>query len=127
MRPFWIFKGLKFAFFAIAFVLVGGFVIMHLWNWLIPSIFTTGIGFTQALGILVLARILVGGMGRGHGWGGRYGGRHYQWKEKMENRMSKMTPEEREQFKQRMKEQWGNRCGPCYDMKEEKTEEPKTN
>jgi hypothetical protein len=118
MRRFWILKGLKFLAFAAAFVFLGGYIIMHMWNWLIPSIFTGNIGFTQALGILILAKILFGGFGRG--WRGGHYGNHYHWKQRMENRMASMTPEEREQFKQRMKERWGDRCGNWY--KDEKTE-----
>ena len=80
---------------------------MHLWNWLIPSIFDGNIGFAKAIGILVLMRILVGGFGRRGGWGGG----HNHWKQRMENRMNNMSPDEREAFKLRMKERWGGRCG----------------
>ena len=41
--------------------------------------------------------------------------------------MSKMTPEEREEFKQRMKERWGNKCGPWQEAAKKKGEEEKTN
>lgn len=113
MKRFWILKGLKFALFGIAFVLLGGYIIMHLWNWLIPAVFTGNIGFAQALGILVLMRILVGGF-RGHrghgGWGGHHGGPQH-WKARMEQRMANMSPEEREAFKQQMKSRWGKHCG----------------
>ena len=114
MKRFWIFKGLKFIIFATLFVLVGGYVIMSLWNWLIPSIFNGPIGWTQAIGILILGRILFGGFGHRGGWGGgRWGHRgwgHHDWKQRMENRMANMTPEQKEQFKAQMKERWG-RCG----------------
>ncbi len=109
MKRFWILKGLKFIVFATAFILLGGYIIMHLWNWLIPSIFDGNIGFAKAIGILVLMRILVGGFGRRGGWGGRHGNMH--WKERMETRMATMTPEERDAFKLKMKERWGGRCG----------------
>lgn len=45
---------------------------MWLWNWLMPAIFKLPtIGFWEALGLLVLSRLLLGGgraarMGRGH-------------------------------------------------------------
>jgi hypothetical protein len=122
MKRFWILRAMKFVVFAIAFVLVGGYIIMSLWNWLIPSILTGNIGFTQAIGILVLMRILFGGFGR-HGWSRGYGseyGWHHNWRQRMEERMANMTPEQKEQFKQQMKDRWKNGCG--HWDKEEKTE-----
>jgi hypothetical protein len=57
----------------VALLLVFGLVVQCLWNWLIPAVFMTvgKIGYLQALGLLVLTRILFGGCGhRGrHGWG----------------------------------------------------------
>jgi hypothetical protein len=39
-----------------------GFIVMYLWNWLAPAVFAARtITFWQALSLLVLARILVGG------------------------------------------------------------------
>ena len=107
------FKILKVITFVLLFVSVGGLVVMNLWNWLIPTIFGLKvISFTQALGLLVLSKILFGGFGRGGGWGGNRG--HF-WKEKMMERMKNMSPEDRE----RMKAKWG---GPWRAWKEEKTE-----
>src|SRR5258708_14152629 len=55
------------------FILVGGEVVMHLWNWLLPPLFGwRTLGFWQALGLLALCRILFGGLG--HGRPGRPGG-----------------------------------------------------
>jgi len=51
------------------FVFIGGEIVMHLWNWLLPTLFGwRQVTFWQALGILVLCRILFGGHG-GHGSG----------------------------------------------------------
>src|SRR5580698_2596078 len=48
------------------FIAIGGEVVMQLWNWLGPALFGwRQINFWQALGLLVLCRILFGG------WGGR--------------------------------------------------------
>ena len=50
-----------------------GWVVMVLWNWVIPTLFAGAhaIDFTHALGLLVLSRILFGGF-RGHGgWHGQ--------------------------------------------------------
>jgi hypothetical protein len=48
-----------------------GFLIKVLWNWLLPNISSLKrITYIQALGILILARLLFGGFGGAHhGWG----------------------------------------------------------
>ena len=78
----------------VAVAALGG-VVMLLWNAVIPTAFAgaRSIEYLQALGLLVLSRILFGGF-RGHG--GWHGRRHWgQWQA--------MTPEEREQFKQNIR------------------------
>lgn len=51
----------------IAFALLFGYVIMWLWNWLMPDIFgLTTINYWQAVGILVLGKMIFGGLGDGH-------------------------------------------------------------
>jgi hypothetical protein len=71
-----------------------GWVVMVLWNWLMPVLFsgTREIGYLQALGVLVLSKILFGGL-RGRGCHGRW---HRQ-------RLEQMTPEEREKFQAGMR------------------------
>ena len=70
-----------------------GFVIMHLWNWLMPSLFGLNvITFWQALGLFVLGKLLLGGFHRHHGGRPRWG-RH------MRERWDQMSPEERERFR----------------------------
>ncbi len=70
----------KFAILGVAGVAALGAVILSLWNSLMPSIFPGlhEIGYFQALGLLLLARLLVGGLRgpggcrhRGHGCGGQ--------------------------------------------------------
>lgn len=70
-----------------------GEVVMHLWNWLAPTLFGWHpITFWQGLGLLVLCRILFGGFNsRGHD-------RSRHPREKAEG-WEKMTPEEREKFR----------------------------
>ena len=48
-----------------------GFLIMLLWNWLLPNISSLKrVTYLQALGILILAKLLFGGFGPGaHAWG----------------------------------------------------------
>lgn len=106
MRKFWFLKGFIIV---AAFIFIGGFAVMSLWNWLIPSIFgLTTITWVQALGLLVLSKILFGGFRGGGGWGGGCGGnRHHFWKQKMAERMANMTPEEKEHFRAKMKNRWG--------------------
>ena len=80
---------------------VAGFAVMLLWNNLLPDIlFVNTITFWQAIGIFILCKILFGfGRGGGRGFGGGPG-----WmRHKMEERFKGMSPEEREQFKERMK------------------------
>jgi hypothetical protein len=100
MRKMWGFRALKFAaLFAIA-VLVFGFVVMHLWNLLLPPLFGFRlISFWQAVGLLILGRLLFGGFRP------RPGGMH--WRRHMMMRWEEMTPEEREKFRAGMR----GRCG----------------
>ncbi len=106
MKKFWFLKG--FALVA-AFIFIGGFAVMSLWNWLIPSIFgLVSITWLQALGLLLLSKILFGGFRGVGGWGGGYGGnRHQFWKQKMAARMANMTDEEKEHFRAKMQNRWG--------------------
>jgi hypothetical protein len=63
-------------------------------EWLLPPLFGwRTIGFWQALGLLVLSRMLFGGFGFGRGRGPRFA--------------SRWTPEEREHFRQRIRARWG--------------------
>jgi hypothetical protein len=74
------------------FVVVGGEVVMQLWNWLLPTLFGwPHLSFSQALGLLALCRILFGGFGR-TSVGSRMGRR-------MSERMERMSPEERERLR----------------------------
>jgi hypothetical protein len=101
MKPFWIRKAIKFFFFGLAFVGLMGWVTLSLWNALLPAILgVRTITFWQALGLLVLSRILFGGWGRGGGWSGS---RKAEWKRKMTDRWQNLTPEQREQMKARWK------------------------
>src|SRR5258708_34571402 len=46
------------------FIFIGGEIVTHLWNWLLPALFGfRQIGLWQGLGTLVLCRILFGGFG----------------------------------------------------------------
>jgi hypothetical protein len=118
---------LKIVFGITAFVLLFGFGTMHLWNWLVPSLFHGPvITFVQAIGLLILSKILFGGFGgRKFGRGGHCGphrgwGGHHHWKHHRD-RFNNMTPEEKEKLKQRFKE----RCRNWYwDEDDNKTGTP---
>ncbi len=87
---------LKIAVMATFAVGVVSFLVMSLWNLLLPGIFgVRTIGFWQALGLLVLSRIFFGGFRPFHGGGPR-------WRRRLLERWEQMTPEEREKFKQGM-------------------------
>jgi hypothetical protein len=49
-------------------VILFGFIVMWLWNWLMPDLFGLGtITYWQAMGICLLSKILFGGFGGGGG------------------------------------------------------------
>lgn len=111
----------RFPFMAAVFILVGGLVVMFLWNNIIPAVIPSAktLTYAQAVGLLVLSRILFGGFrggphgpfGRGDFRGGPpFGGRHHfggdpEWREKVMN----MTDEEREKFRAEWRERWHKR------------------
>ncbi len=72
-------------------------IVMLLWNWLAPALFhLPAITLVQALGLLVLSRILFGSFGGGHH------GRRRHWRGRMRDRWEHMTPEERENLRRGM-------------------------
>jgi hypothetical protein len=94
-------RGLKFGLLALLALAVVGAVTMALWNGLMPALFGwPAIGFWQALGLLVLGRLLLGGFRGGPG-------RHLYWRSRMHERWAQMTDEEREAFREGMR----RRCG----------------
>ncbi|MBY0495059.1 MAG: hypothetical protein K2Y23_12685 [Cyanobacteria bacterium] len=92
-------KGIAIAIAAIIgisiFIFLGGTIVQWLWNWLMPPLFGwRELTFWQALGMLALCRILFGGVGgRGH--------RRGKWHN------DNWTPEEKAQFKAKIKSRWG--------------------
>ena len=85
----------------VLFTFLGGEIVKQLWNWLTPSLFGwPQITFWQALGVLVLCRILFGGLG------GRGSGRS-NWRRRQAERWERMTPEERDRFRQGVRGRWG--------------------
>ena len=93
MKALWVMRALRMAAFAVVAVTVVGFILMSLWNWLVPAVFGgRTITFWQALGIFVLSKILFSVFGRP--------GRGGHWRHRMRDRLEHMTPDERERFRQ---------------------------
>jgi hypothetical protein len=79
-------------------IAIFGFGVMSLWNWLVPAVFGGKlITFWQAIGMLVLSRILVGGFSR----------------PRVIHKWEQLTPQEREKFRAAMeKRQCGRGADP---------------
>jgi hypothetical protein len=74
---------------------LGGTIVRALWNGLLPPLFGfPPVTFWQALGLLVLSRIMFGGFGMSGG------SSHYR------RRWEAMTPEERERVRERIRARW---------------------
>jgi hypothetical protein len=89
----------------LAFALFG-WVFMLLWNWLMPELFgLKEITFWQGFGLLILSKII-------------FGRTSFKWNDnksrwKMEQKFASMNDEEKERFKQEMRERckhWGSGC-----------------
>jgi hypothetical protein len=88
----------KFIIMGIAFLALFTYVVMLLWNWLVPELFSGPIlTYWQTLGILVLSKILLSGFGhkhkdsqpwrsRDHRWNHRHPGS--EWRRKFEEKMN---------------------------------------
>jgi uncharacterized membrane protein len=94
MRKKWMFIAPLALLGMVLFTFIGGEVVLRLWNWLMPPLFGWHqVTFWQALGLLVLCRILFGGLGlNGRGRNGM--------RRRMAERWERMTPEERERFRE---------------------------
>jgi Ca2+/H+ antiporter, TMEM165/GDT1 family len=97
---FWIKRAILFLIAIAAGVFIFGSAVMILWNSILPAVLgVSTITFWQALGILVLSKILFGGFCHGHH---RYYGHEHTWNRKWRH----LNKEERE----KMKEEWNERC-----------------
>ncbi len=102
-KKFWAKKIAGFIVLAIAMTALLSYVVMLLWNTVLTAVITSVsvISFWQALGLLILSKILFGGF-KG-GWGNH---RSSHWKQEMKEKWQGMTAEERE----KVKEEWRSRC-----------------
>jgi len=97
-KSFWVKKIIGFLLIAPIALFLFSWIVMLLWNGVLVGV--TGAGVVtlwQAMGILVLSKILFGGF---------RGGRGGHWNHQMKGKWQNMSPEERVQFKQ----QWRDRC-----------------
>jgi hypothetical protein len=101
------------------FIFIGGTIVMALWNWLLPQLLgLPAINFWQALGILLLCRILFGGLDLRGGGPSSESRRRASDRiadrvaERISERLENMTPEERESFAQRVRERVGHEPSP---------------
>jgi len=87
---------IKILIFLIVAIAGFGSAVYQLWNWLMPGLFHLPvISFWQAVGLLGLSWLLFGGW-RGFGWRDH----RRQWRHRLMERWTEMTPEEREKFRE---------------------------
>ena len=89
----------------VAFAGLGGLAVMGLWNWLAPTLFGAHVlTFWQALGLLALTRILVGGFGH-HRSGPPF------MRRRLFDRWEHMSDDERARIRERLHERFGGTPG----------------
>jgi hypothetical protein len=101
------FVGLRFVLFGVLGVGVVGLLVSELWNALMPAILgLPAITFWQALGLLLLTRLLFGGHG---GFARRMRNARFVrgWKD--------LTPEQRERFRNAMGTRGSGPCRPGFE------------
>lgn len=106
MKMKWIFKVVALG--ALG-VLVLGWVTTLLWNNLMPLLFHLPIiTYWQAVGMMLLFRLLFGGFKHGRPGGCGCGGNRWRgaWAGRWEAKLANMSPEERE----KIKSEWKNKC-----------------
>lgn len=105
MKKHRVLKGIGIAILVIVLFFVLGYVVMALWNWLMPPIFGLhAITYWQAYGLLILSKILFGGFRGGHGRCAK----RSDWRDRMAERWDTMTPEARDKAREAMRQHW---CG----------------
>ena len=89
-------KGVAIAAAVVIFIGVFSWAVMMLWNYVVPPLFHGPlIGYGQAFALLVLSRILFGGLRGFRGGHGHWRGR--MWRERWDS----LTPEERARLRER--------------------------
>lgn len=103
----WVMRGLVAFCVVLAVLALAALVVMVLWNALVPGLFRgPALQYGQALGLLILSRLLFGGL-RAGGWHGHW--RQRMWRERWEQ----MTPEERARLRDKVLSRCGHGSGPA--------------
>jgi hypothetical protein len=102
MKKHWIKKAFFIPLIVAAAIVIFGGAVMLLWNGVLVQIIHVGmISFWQAVGLILLSKILFGGFGPGHrSHFGPWSHNRHKWMH--------MSEEERAKFR----EEWKNRCQP---------------
>ncbi len=99
---------LLFPLFAAAAALLTGALVMFLWNAILPALLGVAfISYWQAVGLLVLCRILFGNFGRGTMGGGWKNHEKMRGKAQWREKWTSMSDEEHA----KLREEWRKRCG----------------
>ena len=108
----WYYKAPLFLLLGGAFLILVGYVVMLLWNALIPALFHGPVlTFWQAVGILVLVKILFYNHHYRHWYDYKWHPTaHRNLKKYFEAKLAAMSPEDREKFRS----EWRQRCRPGY-------------
>jgi ABC-type nickel/cobalt efflux system permease component RcnA len=108
MNRLWIARTARFLAFAALGTGLFCFVLMSVWNSLVPALFDgPTITFGQALALFVLSRILLLPVRAWWGWRLERRRRSGYFRKRFEEKLAQMTPQERERFRS----QYANRCG----------------
>ncbi len=113
-----VYWGVKIAFFVLLFFGVVSYLVMILWNWLVPDLFNGPyINFWKAAGLLLLSKILFSGFGK------KMDKRHYKhgWKNHFVHK-HELTPEQKQELKEKFVSKW---CRSYPSHEEPETSEKK--
>jgi hypothetical protein len=87
-------KYVLFGILGVAAIAGFGFVVMWLWNWLIPGLFSgPELNYWQTIGLLILSKILFSGVGHGHSGDHKNYRDKEQWKRKCNEKMNGIVEE----------------------------------
>ena len=99
-------KAFKFISMAVLIVAIATaviYVLMLLWNWLVPDLFSgPEITFWQSAGLLLLSKILFSGFNK------KKHAMSHKWKRDFAMRMSMMSDDEKEKLREKMRSKWGH-------------------
>jgi hypothetical protein len=112
-------------FFFVGMAALVTWVLMLLWNWLMPVLFDLStISFWQAAGLLILSKILFGGFHTGQRGGHCSHHKHEGWKYKFKSKWTKMSEEDKRSWESKFAgTSWGGEGAESGDSKLNQEEE----